>query len=763
MSSDTYAFQAEISQLMGLIINTFYSNKEIFLRELISNGSDALDKIRYMSLTNPEVLATEPELKIQIIPRPNEKELIVRDTGVGMTKNDLINCLGTIARSGTKQFMEAIEAGGDISLIGQFGVGFYSAFLVADTVEVYSKHNDDSCHVWSSSAGGSFTISEADRPDLKRGTEIHLHLKDGCEEFTRESRIREIIKTHSQFIDFPIELLVEKTVTEEVEEEEPEEPEEKKEGEDKDEVGKDSESEEDGEKVKEASEDDDEEKKEDGDKKKKKTKKVERKEETFERVNTQVAIWCRKPGTVSHEEYVEFYKHLTNDWQEHLAVKHFHVEGHVDFKGILFIPKQAPFDMFENKKKKISIKLMVRKVFITDECTDLLPEWLSFVKGVVDSDDLPLNISRETLQKSHVIENMKKVIVKKVIELITEMLEGKYKEGTEEELKKKEEEEEKEKKDEDDEELKSEEKWKTFYQQYSKNLKLGIHEDSDNREKLASFLRYYSTKSVDDMTSLDDYIDRMKEHQKSIYYISGESRKACETSPFLEALKQKDFEVLFMDQAIDEYCISTLREYKEHKIVCISKDNLELEETDEEKKEREGDAAKCGKLISLVKDILGDKVEAVKLGYRLVSSPCVLTTSEFGWSAQMQRIMKSQALRDDSMTSFMMGKATLEINPRNKIIRALVRKLEDIPDSGDAAANEELRSAVTLIYETALISSGFSVEDVSEYSTKVFNMIALGVCEDGDEIVEEPKPEAKASSEDMEEKKDEEADLEEVD
>eukprot|EP00767_Chilomastix_cuspidata_P005653 gnl/Chilomastix_cuspidata/59.p1 GENE.gnl/Chilomastix_cuspidata/59~~gnl/Chilomastix_cuspidata/59.p1 ORF type:complete len:749 (-),score=483.45 gnl/Chilomastix_cuspidata/59:2567-4813(-) len=747
--AETHKFQAEISQLMGLIINTFYSNKEIFLRELISNASDALDKIRYQALTDPAALAADPSTKIQIIPRPDEKVLIVRDTGLGMTKTDLVTCLGTIARSGTKLFMEALEAGGDISLIGQFGVGFYSAFLVADVVDVYSKHNDDECYVWSSSAGGSFTIAPADRPDLARGTEIHLHLKEGCEEFGKADKCRDIIKTHSQFVDFPIELLVvkEEEVEEEVSEGDAPAEEEAAEAADGEEPEAEAEA---------AEEDEDEAEA------KPKTKKVKKRTEEFERVNVQTAIWCRKPEDVTHEEYVEFYKHLTNDWEEHLAVKHFHVEGHVDFKGIIYIPKRAPFDMFEQRKKKVGVKLMVRKVFITDECTELLPEWLGFVKGIVDSDDLPLNISRETLQKNLVIANMKKVIVKKVIELLTELAEGTYTEGRKDEKPEEEKPEEEkpeeegsddESDDDDDEEEAALEKWKTFTEQFSKNLKLGVHEDTDNRPKLAALLRYHSTKSTDEPTSLDEYVERMPEHQKNIYYITGESRKHCETSPFLEALVAKDFEVLFMDQAIDEYAVSTLRDYKEKKLQCITKDGLELEESDDEKKQHEEDKAKFSKLVDFVKEVLGDKVEAVKLGYRLTSSPCVLTTSEWGWSAQMQRVMKAQALRDDSMTSVMCGKATMEINPRNKIVRTLLKKLEESED------DPTVRSSVTLLYETALISSGFSLDDVSAYAGRIFSMMSFGLCDD-DAAEPEDVP---ALVQDAEDEPEDDGNLEDVD
>ena len=684
-----YEFQAEINQLLSLIINAFYTNKDVFLRELLSNASDALDKVRYASLTDS---SKQRDFSIKVKADKKTNTISIEDSGIGMTPDDMIACLGTIANSGTKQFMQSIQDGkADLNMIGQFGVGFYSSYLVASSVKVYSKTEDLNCHVWESMAGGSFTIEEAPDCDLEYGTRIVLDLKDDCNEYVEESKLNSIITQHCQYLTYPIHLWTTRTETKEEEIEEEEEKDEKDEEDAKEE-----------------------------DEKPKKTKTVEHVIEEWKHINHQKPLWMKNPDDVTKEEYSAFYKSISNDWDDHLSVKHFNAEGQIEFKALLYIPKRAPYDQFTPKDKHNNIKLYVKRVFIMDNCKELLPEWLSFVTGMVDSEDLPLNVSREVLQQNNIMKVIKKTLVKKCVELFMDLAEDTTEEGIKQ--------------------------FNTFYDQFSKNIKLGVHEDTKYRSKLITLLRFHSSTSSDKKISLDEYVSNMKENQSNIYYITGQNASSLINSPFVSGLKHRGLEVLLMTDPMDEYILQQIPSFNEKKLVNISKEDVSLDgETRDTEREKEYDA-----LCKQMKDVLGTKVEKVTVSTVLTNDeqPCCVTSGKYGWSANMERIIKAQTLNNQntqSQSSFM-TKKNLELNMEHPTIMKLKN---DIHDS--TISTESFKSVVELLYETALISSGYIQEDPSQFIKKVYGMIAMGLGQPTEENTEQPTEEKTDVQENLEE------------
>ncbi|XP_075236616.1 heat shock protein 90 Gp93 [Lycorma delicatula] len=700
--SQKYAFEAEVSRMMKLIINSLYRNKEIFLRELISNASDALDKIRLLSLTDSSVLEHTPELAIRIKADKENKLLHITDTGIGMTKNDLISNLGTIAKSGTAEFLSKMQdstkqAGHDLNdMIGQFGVGFYSAFLVADKVIVSTKHNEDEQHIWESDATNFSVVQDPRGNTQKRGSTITLYMKEEASEYLDVQTLKNLIKKYSQFINFPIYLWSSKTITEEqpIDDEEAEPKTEEDEEEKKDEDIE----------VEDAKEKED----------KPKTKKVEKTVWDWELANDSKPIWTRKPVDVEDKEYSEFYKSLTKDTQDPLSKVHFVAEGEVTFKSLLFVPKVQPSDSFNKYGTQTdNIKLYVRRVFITDEFADMLPKYLAFIRGVVDSDDLPLNVSRETLQQHKLLKVIKKKLVRKALDMIKK-LEG--------------------------------EDMDTFWKEYSTNIKLGIVEDPSNRSRLSKLLRFHSS-NKEGMTTLSDYVSRMKPKQTHIYYIAGASRQEVETSPFVERLLKKKYEVLYLVEAIDEYSLSALPEFEGKKFQNVAKEGFTLPE---EGKKVEALKSKFETLTNWLMDKgLKDKIAKAMVSERLTDSPCALVASMFGWTGNMERLAISNAHQkaDDPQRSFYLGqKKTLEINPRHPLIKELQRRVSDDPN--DSVAND----IALMMFRTATLRSGYLLQDTAEFAQTVESMMkqTLGISEY--EQVEDEEEEEDISDSESDEK-----------
>uniref|UniRef100_A0A8C5EHU2 Endoplasmin n=1 Tax=Gouania willdenowi TaxID=441366 RepID=A0A8C5EHU2_GOUWI len=698
--SEKHAFQAEVNRMMKLIINSLYKNKEIFLRELISNASDALDKIRLLSLTNEDAMAANEELTIKIKSDKEKNMLHITDTGIGMTKEELVKNLGTIAKSGTSEFLNKMtemqtEGQSTSELIGQFGVGFYSAFLVADKVIVTSKHNNGTQHIWESDSN-QFSVIEDPRGDtLGRGTTITLVLKEEASDYLELETIKNLVRKYSQFINFPIYVWASKTETveEPIEEdaEAAEEPE--KEAEDEAEVEE-----------------------EEEDKDKPKTKKVEKTVWDWELMNDIKPIWQRPAKEVEEDEYKAFYKTFSKDSDDPLSHIHFTAEGEVTFRSILFVPKSAPRGLFDEygSKRNDYIKLFVRRVFITDDFNDMMPKYLNFIKGVVDSDDLPLNVSRETLQQHKLLKVIRKKLVRKTLDMIKKMADDEYNEK--------------------------------FWKEFGTNIKLGVIEDHSNRTRLAKLLRFQTSNSDTVLASLEQYVERMKEKQDKIYFMAGTSRKEAESSPFVEKLLKKGYEVIYLTEPVDEYCIQALPEFDGKRFQNVAKEGIKFDESEKAKEKREDLEKQYEPLTTWLKDnALKDKIEKAILSQRLTDSPCALVASQYGWSGNMERIMKAQAYqtgKDISTNYYASQKKTLEINPKHPLIKQMLNKVNE--NAEDQTASD----LAVVLFETATLRSGYQLADTKAYGERIERMLRLSM---NVPLDEQAKEQADDDAEDQEE------------
>ena len=651
-------FQAEVGKVMDIIINSLYSDRDVFLRELVSNAADACDKKRFLSYTNSDPSLANPEIKIKC--NEAENTVVIEDSGVGMTRDELINNLGRIAQSGTKAFVEALGDGQDaVSLIGQFGVGFYSAYLVADKVEVVSKSMQEGSPQlrWSSQAGSSFTISEDDSDPIETsGTRLILHLKEDASDYLESSKIEELLQRYSEFIEFPINVWKETTEYKKVPDVEANK--ELKEGDEP------------------------------------KTKTVPETKEGYERINTQKPIWVRRPSEVESSEYLDFYKNaFRNSFDEPMKHTHFVLEGQVFCKAILYIPGMLPYDlskdMFDENTR--NIRLYVKRVFINDKFEGLMPRWLKFVRGVVDSDDLPLNVSREILQKSKVLNIINKRLVAKSLAMIQSIA-----------------------KDEDTS------KYVMFWNNFGKYLKVGIIEDDKNRDDIKPLLRFFSSKSGEEYTGLEDYVEGMPEGQKSIYYVTGEGREKAAMSPIIEKLDSKGYEVLFATEALDEIMFDSLREYKEFNVVDAAKDNLQLDDdTAESQKQKEKLNEAFSETIEYLETVLSSSIQKAEVSDLLTGSPAALVQGAYGMSPTMQRYMKAQAVASGGDAGMMdnMNKAILEINPNHPIVQELDRRVRSQKEA------KETEDYALLMYDVASMTGGYEVSDMGSFAKRVMSMM----------------------------------------
>jgi len=616
----SHAFQAEVGRVLSLVINSLYSNKEIFLRELVSNASDALDKLRFRAITEPSLLEGEPELVIRLRPEKERGVLVIEDTGIGMTEAELVENLGTVARSGSQAFLAKLEetAKKDVSLIGQFGVGFYSAYLVADRVEVVSKAaGSDKAFRWSSTGKDTFTVEPAERS--ARGTAIELHLKEDQKSLLEEWTLRDLVRRYSDYIAHPIEL----------------------------------------------------------------TRTNEGKTE-HERINKAAALWQRPKNDITEEQYEELYHHLTHDYGAPLARTHFRVEGNVEFVGLVWLPKEAPFDLDDPRKQR-GMRLFVKRVLVMEDCDALLPQWLRFARGLVDSDDLPLNVSRELLQESTTLRTIRKQVTKRVVDLLDELAKDKP------------------------------EDYKTFWSTFGRILKEGLVVDGEWKERVAKLTRWPSTNG-DDLVSLDDYVARMKEGQDAIYYVTGESREALLGSPYLEALRARGYEVLLMTDAVDTWAAEAIAEHGGKKLVNAMRADVKLPEKEGEEKKAEEDAEKAiAALTSAAKTALEGKVREVRASSRLVDSPACLVLAQGAMPAHLEKVLR-QSGKDVAR-----GKRDLELNPTHPAVKRLAAIAAENP------SDPKLRDLVVLLYEQSLVAEGSPLDDPAGFAKRLTSLLSDAV------------------------------------
>jgi len=634
---ETHEFQAEVSQILNLVVNSLYTNKEIFLRELISNASDAIDRLKFQALTDHDLLDDDQVLEITLIPDKEQHTLAIRDNGLGMTREEMMQNLGTIAHSGTQAFAKAMEQaqGDDASFIGQFGVGFYSSYLVADQVRVTSRAvGSDEVWVWQSSGEGGFTISEGE--GAERGTEVLLTLKEDQYDYLEEQQLRGLVRTYSDYVSHPIKLKIEREADTEH-------------------------------------------------------------SSPFEQVNTASALWTRKKADIEEDQYVEFYKHLTHDWEKPLRWTHFQMEGTLLYTGMLFVPARAPFDLFDPDAKGRGVRLFVKRVFVMDECRELVPDYLRFVRGIIDSDDLSLNVSREMLQKDQVVSMMRKQVIKQTLGLLDEMA------------------------------AEDAEGYTTFWGEFGRVIKEGVYQDGDNKDRIAALLRFESS-TADGLTSLADYIGRMKEDQPGIYYISGESRAAVANSPHIEALKQREYEVLYLVDPIDEWVVQALPEFDEKKLINAMQGEISLDETDEAKQRREKLSENMGPVFKHIKEALGEHVKEVRLSERLTDSPACLVADDMAMTANLERLLKH------THADMPIQPRILELNgghPLIKNLEALIEKQQTavkiaLPDGGEVggeALTAQIGNWIELLYDQALLTEGSEVRDMAAYNRRITELL----------------------------------------